>query len=87
MLTVSLILAIDTIHSLDLKEIYFLLAFTQADLEEDIWIKLPIEFQFNGQTEADSNRQYVLKLNKYIYGLKKGSFNWYEKLKKLLVDR
>ena len=87
MLTVCLILEISKIHNLDSKSIEFVLEFPKEDLEEYIWMKLPIEFQFNGQTEADSNRQYVLKLNKYIYGLKKGSFNWYEKLKKLLVDR
>ena len=48
-------------HSLDSKAINFVLAFPQADLEEDIWMQLPIEFQVDGQTEADSDNQYVLK--------------------------
>ena len=71
MLTVCLIIAMSIIHSLDSKAIDFLLAFMKSDLEEDIWMQLPIGFQVGGQTEADSNKQYVLKLNKNHYGLKK----------------
>jgi hypothetical protein len=87
MLSVRLILAIAKIHKLDSKAIDFVLAFPQADLKEDIWMQLPIGFQVEGQTEADSDRQYVLKLNKSLYGLKQASFNWYEKLKTSLEDR
>ena len=56
MLTVRLILEITKIHNLDSKAIEFVLAFPQADMEEDIWMQLPIGFQINVQTEADSNR-------------------------------
>ena len=87
MLTVHRILAIAKIHNLDIKAIDFVLVFPQADLKEDMWMQLPIGFQVDGQTEAESNRCYVLKLNKNLYGLKQGSFNWYEKLKISLVDR
>ena len=86
MLTVRLILAVYKIHNLDSKYIDFLLAFPQADLEEDIWMTLIIGFQIDGQTEVDSDRHYILKLNKNLYVLKQGSYNWYEKLKKSLVD-
>ena len=48
---------------------------------------LPIGFQVNGQTEADSDRHYLLKLDRSLYGLKQGSFNWYQKLKTGLTDR
>ena len=30
---------------------------------------------------------YVLRLNKSLYGLKQGSYNWHNKLKKGLLDR
>ena len=70
MLTVRLILVIAKLHKLDSKAIDFVLAFPQADLKEDIWMQLPIGFQVEGQTEADSERHYVLKLNKSLYGLK-----------------
>ena len=45
MLSVSLILAIAKLHNLNSKEIDFMLAFPQADLEEDIWMYLSIGFQ------------------------------------------
>ena len=61
--------------------------FTQADLEEDIQMQPPIRFQVDGQTDTDSDNQYVLISYKNLYGMKQGSFNWYEKLKKLLVGR
>ena len=64
-----------------------MLAFPQADLKEDIWMQLPVGFQVDGQTEADSDRHYVLKLNKSLYGLKQASYNWYEKLKTSLEAR
>ena len=63
MLSVRLIFTITKIHKLESKAIYFVLAFPQADLKEDIWMNLPIGFQIYGQTKADSDRHYVLKLN------------------------
>ena len=87
MLTVRLILAIAKIHNIYPREIDFVLALPQADLKEDICMQLPVVFQIDGQTEAESNKCYFLKLNKNLYALKQGSLNWYEKLKASLVDR
>ena len=78
MLSVHLILAISKFHIWESQAIDFVLEFPQADLKEDISMNLPIDFQVDGQTEADSERHYVLKLNKNLYGLKQGRFNWYE---------
>ena len=50
-------------------------------------MQLPVGFQINGQTEAESDKCYALKINNNLYGLKQGSFNGYEKLKASLVDR
>ena len=50
-------------------------------------MQLPIGFQVEGQTDADSYCHFVRKLNKNLYGLKQGSYNWYEILKTSLVDR
>ena len=80
MISVRLIISITKIHKIGSKLIDFLLVFPQADLKEDIWMKLPICFQVDGQTQEDYDRYYVLKLKKSIYGLKKSSLNWYEKL-------
>ena len=86
MLNVRLILAISKIHNPDSKAIDFVLAFPQADLKEDIWMQLQVGFQIDGQTEAESDKCYVLKLNENLYVLKQGSLNWYEILKASLVD-
>ena len=87
MLSVRLILAIAKIHKLDSKAIDFVLAFPQAELEEDIWMDLPIGFRVADQTDAESDKHYVLKLQRSLYGLKQASFNWYEKLRTALQDR
>ena len=86
MLTARLILAIFKIHRLDSKSIEFLLLFPQAELEEDILMQLPILFQVDSEIKSDSYKQYFLKLNKNLYWIKQGTFNWWEELKKLLVD-
>ena len=74
-------------HNLESKAINFVLAFPQAELNEDIWIKFPAGFQVYGQTEENSDKHYLLKLEISLYGIKQASFNWYEKLKKDLEDR
>ena len=87
MLSVRLLLSIAKIFRLESKAIDFVLAFPQADLDVDIWMYLPVGFQVDGQTEEDSNRHYILKLNKSLYGLKQASYNWYEKLKEGFKNR
>ena len=74
MLSVCLILAIAKLHNLDSKAVDFVLAFPQVDLEEDIWMYLPIGFQVDSHIEASSERSFLLKLNKNLYGLKQGSY-------------
>ena len=49
MLNVRLILAISKLHNIDSKAINFVLSFLQVDLEEEIWMQLPIGFQVDGQ--------------------------------------
>ena len=81
MMSVRLLLPIAKIRKLDSKAIDFVLVYPQAELDVDIWMYLTIGFQVDGQTEADSDRHYLLKLDRSLYGLKQGSFNWYQKLK------
>ena len=50
-------------------------------------MQLSVVFHIDGQTESESDKFYVLKLNKNLYGLNQGSLNWYKKLKASLVDR
>jgi hypothetical protein len=73
MLTVRLLLALCNIHGLHSKSIDFVLAFPQADLDVDIWMKLPMGIVL-GSHESESHG-YVLKLKKSLYGLKQASLN------------
>jgi hypothetical protein len=85
MISVKLLLVISRIHCLESKSIDFVLDFPQADLDEDIWMDLPIDFE--PIKDPDHKPQYVLKLQKNLYGLKQASFNWYKKLCAGLKDQ
>jgi hypothetical protein len=85
MLAVRLLLALCNIHGLESKSINFVLAFPQADLDEDIWMELPTGIVVSGK--ANKSRAYALKLRKSLYGLKQASLNWFENLKQGLVDQ
>jgi len=74
MISIKLILVIAKIHGLKSKSIDSMLAFPQADLDIDIWMELPIEFQMI--EDLDHSQFYLLKLKKNLYGLKQASLNW-----------
>jgi len=81
-ISVRALLAIASIHKLPSRSIDFVLAFPQADLDVDVFMELPIGM------DVDGNRSdWVLKLNKSLYGLKQASSNWFQKLKEGLEDR
>ncbi len=85
MISVKLFLVIAKIHGLESKLIDFVLAFPQADLDEDIWMNLLIGFEpIDDPTEAS---KFVIKLRKNLYGLKQASFNWFAKLCDGLLDQ
>jgi hypothetical protein len=85
MISVKLLLVIAKIHGLESKLIDFVLAFPQADLDEDIWMDLPIGFKpIDDPAEAP---KFVLKLRKNLYGLQQASFNWFTKLCDGLLDQ
>ncbi len=70
--SVCLILAITKIHGLSSKSIDFVLAFLQADLENLLYMELPIGF--NAPNNEDQ-KFYVLKWNKSVYKLKQAGYN------------
>ncbi len=84
MLIVCLLLALCNIHGLESNSIDFVLAFPQADLDEDIWMELPTGIVVSGK--LDESRANVLTLKKSLYGLKQASLNLFEKLKLGLID-
>ena len=74
------------LHKLNLKSIDFVLAFPQADLDVPVYMELPAGVTPIKVNNAD-RKQYVLWLNKSLYGLKQAGHNWFEKLRKGLKDR
>jgi hypothetical protein len=57
------------------KSIDFVLAFPQADLEVPVYMELPMGFDV---PENESQKHYVLRLNKRLYGLKQAGYNCFK---------
>ena len=74
-MSVRIMLTLTAIENLHSKSIDFLLAYPQADLDVDIYMKLPQGFNVRPE-----NGRYVLKLQNNLYGLKKAGHNWFENL-------
>ena len=63
-------------NELPIMSIDFLLAFTQAGLDMDVFMELPLGMGFY------VNRvEWGIKLNKSLYGINKASGNWFNPLK------
>ena len=68
-LSVRTLLVLSVLHGYHSRSINFVLAFPQAELKEDILMEIPAGF-----SNSDIKKQYVLKLDKNLYGLKKCGF-------------
>jgi hypothetical protein len=63
----------------------FLLAYTQAVMERDLYMKIPAGFVVSGRVMTEDERKlHVLKLEKNWYGQKQAGRVWYLHLKKNL---
>lgn len=74
-ISVQTLLAIASIHQLETRLVDFLLAFLQANLDVNIFMKLPMGMEISG------GGSYIPKLNKSLYGIKQASTKWFEHLK------
>ena len=75
-------LAILSIYQFPRISIDLALAFPQVELDVDVFMELPLGMW------VDVNRgEWVLKLNKSLYGLKKASANWFDLIKTGLKRR
>ena len=81
-LSVRTLLVLSILHGYHSRSIDFVLAFPQAELKEDIFMEIPAGFS-NGELK----RQYVLKLDKNLYGLKNAAFNWFQMLSDGLTNQ
>ena len=75
-LSVSTLMILSILRDLETSSIDFTLAFTQANLDVDVFMELPVGFDLR-----PGSRKYVMKLNKSLYGLKQAAQNWVELLK------
>ena len=55
-------------------------AFLNADIEEDIWVKI------SEVTKLATNDDGIYKLRKSLYGLKQASRNWNNDVNQYLID-
>jgi hypothetical protein len=68
------------------RQLDFVLAYTQADIERELYMQLPAGFTLPDRTITDQDRKdYVLKLEKNLYGQKQAGRVWYQHLRKNLL--
>ena len=65
------------------KQVDYLNAFVQADIDGEVYCESLMEFSLADGRKSD----YVLKLKKSLYGLKQAPLLWFKTLKKSLLDR
>jgi hypothetical protein len=84
--TIRFFLTLAVINNWHTRQLDFLLAITQADIERDLYMRLPAGFVVPGKTLSDEDRKkYVLKLEKNLYGQKQAGRVWYQHLKRNLL--
>jgi len=83
--TVRLLLILSNLLGLKTRQVDYVQAFPQAELEEDVYMKIPNGFYY--EDPNNSNKKYCLKLKKNLYGLKQAAMNWYFKLRDGLLAR
>ena len=77
--TVRMMLVMAATQGLCTTQIDFTNAFVQADIKEDVYIEMPQGFG------SPSDGDYILKLNKNLYGLCQAPKSWFDKLATELV--
>jgi hypothetical protein len=94
--TIRLILILSLIFKWHTRQIDFVLAFPQAEMKADVYMQVPEKFTANQDLTQlirdphaihPSKQSNALKLDKNLYGLKDASLNWFEHLKKGLLQR
>ena len=75
--TIQSLLTLSILNGWNTRQIDFVLAFPQAKPECDMYMEIP-----RGCNVEGSKRDYVLKLNKNLYGSKQASRLWFEHLRR-----
>lgn len=81
--TVRLLLTLSSLKGCKTRHIDYVLAFTQAEVDADVYLRPPPGYFIKGKTQED----YCLKLKKNCCDAKQASANWHELLRSGLVKR
>ena len=85
-LTIRFFISLAILSNWHTRQLDFVLAYTQADIERDLYMKLPAGFTLSDRTITDQDRKdYVLKLEKNLYGQKQAGRVWYLHFRKNLM--
>jgi len=83
--TIRFFMSLAMINGWHTRQLDFLLAYTQADIERDLYMKIPAGFVVSARVMTEDERKsHVLKLEKNLYGQKQAGRVWYLHLKKNL---
>jgi hypothetical protein len=83
--TIRFFISLAILSNWHTRQLEFVLAYTQADIERDLYMKLPAGFTLLDKTITEQDRKdYVLKQEKNLYGQKQVGRVWYLHLKKNL---
>lgn len=80
--SIRLILTLAIVNRWATRQVDFVLAFPQAPIECDLYMRLPVGFEF----EHGDAKTHVLKLTKNLYGQKQAGKVWFDHLAKGLKD-
>ena len=76
--TVRLVMLLTEMAGWSSRQIDYVLAFLQAPIDTTVYCHLPTGFHVEG---GDKNEEYVIMLEKNLYGTKQAAANWFEMLR------
>ncbi|OVF02976.1 hypothetical protein A9F13_47g00066, partial [Clavispora lusitaniae] len=84
--SLRLLLAIAGKHKMHVHQMDVKTAFLNGILKEELYMKQPPGYKASPKTTKDNTTEYVLKLNKSIYGLKQAPLVWNQTINKTLTS-
>src|SRR6056300_397126 len=81
--SIRTLLFVSAMHDWHTRQIDYVLAFPQAPIDREIFMKIPAGFQVE---EGFDNKDFVLQLHRNVYGGKAASRTWYQHLSKVLIE-
>ena len=80
--SIRTLLTVSALYGWHTRQIDYVLAFPQAPIEREIYMKIPAGFK----VKDGSNKDYVLRLHRNVYGGKAASRTWYQYLSNILIN-